>query len=77
VDILRRVLLFDKETPLRIRLKQARDFVSNELVHTALCDNAKNLQGCRDQWKTLLAKTRCVTFLYLLFAVREHMLRGK
>ena len=75
VDIVRRVLLFDQETALQVRLKQTRDFVSNALVHAALCDNAKNLQGSRDRWKTLLAKKRCVTILYLLFAVREHMLR--
>lgn len=77
VDVIRRVLLFDKETALRIRLKQARDFVSDELVHAALCDNVKNLQGRRDQWKTLLAKRRCVTFLYLFFAARECMLHVK
>jgi glycosyltransferase involved in cell wall biosynthesis len=77
VDVIRRVLLFDKETALRIRLKQARDFVSDELVYAALCDNIKNLQSRRDQWKTMLAKRRCVTFLYLFFAARECMLHVK
>lgn len=73
VDVIRKVLLFDMETALHERLKQARHFVANELVHTALCDNSKSLQG-RDQWKILLAKKRCVTMLYILFTVRQHML---
>ena len=77
VEILRRVLLFDKETPLHIRLKQARDFVSDELVHSAFCNHTKCPQDRRNQWKTLLAKKRRVIFLYLVFAVREHMLRAK
>lgn len=74
VDIIHRVLLFDQETALQVRLKQARTFVSDALVHAALCDNAKNQPSRRDQWKMLLAKNRCITFLYLLFAVRKRML---
>ena len=77
VDVIRRVLLFDTETTLQIRLKQARAFLSDKQVHTSLSDNVKTLQGRKEQWKTLLAKKRCVLCLYLFFAVREHMLRAK
>lgn len=73
VDVIRRVLLYDKETALHIRLKQARNFLSNDLVHAALSDNIKNLHGCRNQLKMLLAKRRCVTVLYLFFTARECM----
>ena len=76
VDVIRTVLLFDKETTLHERLKQARHFAANELVHAALCDNSKNLQGRRDRWKVLLAKNRCMIILYILFAVRQHMLHA-
>ena len=77
VGVMRRVLLFDKQTVLWTRLKQARDFVSDELVHIALCDNLKNQRSARDRLKTLLA-TRCHVFcLYLLFATRERMLHMK
>ena len=77
VNVVRKVLLFDKETPLWRRLKQARDFVSNALVHSALCDNIKNQHSRKDQWKTLLAKRRWVTLLYLFFATRERMLHAE
>ena len=77
VNVVRKVLLFDEETPLRLRLKQARDFVSDDLVHSALCDNVKNQHSRKDRWKTLLAKRRCVVSLYLFFAARERMLHVK
>lgn len=77
VDVIRGGLLFDQKASLRRRLKQARDFAGNELVYTALCDNARYMQGRRDQWKMQLAKKGRVTFLYFLFAVRECMLRMK
>ena len=77
VDVMRRVLLFDKESILQIRLKQARDFLSDELVHTSLTENVTVLQGRKEKWKTQLAKKRCVVCLYLFFAVRERMLHGK
>lgn len=77
VNVIRRVLLFDKESILQIRLKQARDFLSDELVHTSLTENVTVLQGRKEKWKTQLAKKRCVVCLYLFFAVRERMLHGK
>lgn len=75
VDVLRKVLLFDKETVFYERLKEARGFAGNEIVHTALCKNARNLEGRRDRWKMLLAKNRWIAVLYMLFAARQYMLR--
>ena len=76
VDVIRKVLLFDKETALCERLKQARCFLGDELVHTALCNNAKNQRSRKDQWKGLLAKNCQVIMLYILFVVRQSMLHA-
>ena len=77
VDVIRRVLLFDKESILQIRLKQARDFLSDELVHASLTENVTALHGRKEKWKTQLARKRCVVCLYLFFSIRERMLHGK
>lgn len=77
VGVIRRVLLFDTEASLCKRLKQARAFLSDELVHASLSENGKLLQSRKEQQKMLLAKKRRVAFLYLFFAVRECMLRSK
>lgn len=77
VNVVRKVFLFDKGTVLQERLKQARRFLDDELVHTALCDNAKNQKNRRDQWKVWLAKKRFVIALYLLFTVSAWIHRAE
>lgn len=76
VDVIRKVLLFDKKTALHKRLKLAREFVSDELVHAAFCADFNNSQNWNEMCKVLLAKKGFVTMLYILFAVRLKMMRA-
>ena len=74
VDILRKVLLFDRETLLPTRLKEAREFVSDKLVQAALNSHAEKIYGRRNRWKAILARKRQIALLYLLYAIRQKML---
>lgn len=76
VQIVRKVLLFDRENSLAKRLRQAREFASDSLVHTALVANVDKLSGRRDRWKAVLLKNGQIGALYLLFAIRQYMLKN-
>ena len=74
VDIIRNVLLFDRQTPVPTRLKEARQFASDGLVQAALSSNIEKLSGSRNRWKGMLVRKRHIVLLYLLFALRQCML---
>ena len=76
VDIIRKVLLFDRQTALPTRLKEARQFASDGLVQAALSSNIEKLSGYRNRWKGILVRKRYIAILYSLFALRQYMLKN-
>ena len=71
---LRNVLLYDRETPLAMRLTQAKEFVSHTIIFSALHNAHKKHTDCKEQLKVFLAAHRYMGLLYLLFAVSEFKL---
>lgn len=68
---LRNVLLFDTETPLGKRLHEAREFVSQAMIVDALRATVKKHSNRKESLKVFLALHKCMSLLYLLFAVKE------
>jgi hypothetical protein len=71
---LRNVLLFDRETPLGIRFSQAKEFVSQRMIVTALQKTIKKIDDRKERLKVFLVLHKCIGSLYILFAVREFII---
>jgi glycosyltransferase involved in cell wall biosynthesis len=75
VDIIRKVLLFDRQNCLPARINQARQFASDQIVQTALASGRQRFSENRSRWKMLLVQKRYITVLYILLRVRYCMLK--
>ena len=71
---LRNVLLYNRETPLGMRLSQAKEFVSQTVIITALHNAIKKHSDRKERLKVLLAMHKRMGLLYLLFSVKEFKL---
>ena len=71
---LRKVLIFDTETPLGVRLPQAKAFLSQEMLVSALRETRNKHRDRKERLKAFLALHKCMGALYLLFAVKEFKL---
>ena len=74
ISNLRKVLLFDRENSLGMRLSQAKEFVSQTIVVDALKEIKKKHSDRKEQLKVFLALHKCIGLLYLLFAAKEFKL---
>lgn len=71
MENIRKVLLFDKETTIYMRLSQARNFLSQPVIAEALRETIQKI-GNRKEWlKIFLALHKWVALLYLLFAIKQ------
>lgn len=77
VDIIRKVLLFDKANSLPRRIKQARQFASDQIVQAALAASIQKFSTSSDRWKILLVLKRYIAVLYMLFKTRYYTLENK
>lgn len=75
ISNLRKVLLFDTETPLSMRLSQAKAFVSQEIIVAALRETGNTCRDRKERLKVFLALHKCMGALYLLFVVKEFKLK--
>jgi hypothetical protein len=76
VDIIRNMLLFDRQNCLSARINQARQFASDQIVQTALASGRQRFSENRSRWKMLLVQKRYITVLYILLRVRYCMLKN-
>lgn len=74
---LRKVLLFDKETPLRKRFSQAKEFVAQPMIASALQQTVEKMEDPKERFKMKLALRKRIKLLYLLFGVKEVILKLK
>ena len=77
VGVIRRALLFDKHNSVSVRIKQARKFSSDRLVHTALSASVQMFSGSRNSWKMRLVRKRNIVALYILFRIRHWTLKDR
>ena len=74
---MRKVLLFDKKTPLHKRFSQAKEFVAQPGVASALQETVERIKDPKVRFKMKLAFEKRIKLLYLLFGVKEVILRLK
>ena len=75
ISNLRKVLLFNAETPLPTRLSQGKAFVSAQIVVDALRETRSKHHSRKDRLKAFLALHKWIGPLYLLFLLKEYKLR--
>jgi hypothetical protein len=74
---LRNVLLFDKETPLRKRFSQAKEFVTQHMIVSALQQTVEKIEDPKERFKMKLALDKRIALLYLIFEAKEFILNLK
>lgn len=74
IDNIRKVLLFDKKTPLHMRILQTRDFLSQSIIADAIRETINKVSDDKTKLKMFLAMHKCVDILYLLFAMKQFKL---
>ena len=77
VGIIRKVLLFDKENFLPVRIKQARQFAFDKIVHAAIATSIQKFSTSSDRWKMLLVMKLHIVVLYILIRLRYCTLENK